>query len=34
MPRLVMRVLDVAFGRPRGSLGRLGAALMVRTNAQ
>lgn len=34
MARLVMRVLDVAFGHPRGPLGRLGATLMVRGNAE
>lgn len=34
MARLVMRLLDVAFGHPRGPLGRLGAALMVRGNAE
>ena len=32
--RLVIRVLDVAFGHPRGPLGRLGAALMVHGNAE
>ena len=30
----VMRLLDVAFGHPRGPLGRLGAALMVRGNVE
>ncbi len=29
-----MRLLDVAFGHPRGPLGRLGAALMVRGNVE
>jgi len=30
----VTRLLDVAFGHPRGPLGRLGAALMVRANVE
>lgn len=30
----VMRLLDAAFGHPRGPLGRLGAALMVRGNVE
>lgn len=30
----VMRLLDVAFGHPRGPLGRLGAALVVRGNVE
>ena len=34
MARLVMGVLDAALGHPRGLLGRLGAALMVRGNAE
>ncbi len=29
-----MRLLDVAFGHPRGPLGRLGAGLMVRGNVE
>jgi len=30
----MMRLLDAAFGHPRGALGRLGAALMVRGNVE
>jgi arsenite methyltransferase len=31
---MVMRVLDAAFGHPRGLAGRLGGALMIRGNAE
>lgn len=34
MPNLIMRVLDPMFGHPRGRAGRLGGALMVRSNAE
>jgi arsenite methyltransferase len=34
MPNLLMRLLDPAFGHPRGPLGRLGGALMARGNAE
>jgi arsenite methyltransferase len=33
MPNLMMRILDPAFGHPRGVLGRLGGSLMARGNA-
>jgi arsenite methyltransferase len=33
MTGLLMRILDPAFGHPRGTLGRLGGALMARGNA-
>lgn len=34
MNTLATRMLDTAFGHPRGALGRLGGALMARGNAQ
>jgi ubiquinone/menaquinone biosynthesis C-methylase UbiE len=34
MATLLMRVLDAAFGHPRGLAGRLGGAIMVRANAE
>jgi arsenite methyltransferase len=34
MANLLMRLLDPAFGHPRGPLGRLGGALMARGNAE
>ena len=34
MANVLMRVLDAAFGHPRGVAGRIGGALMVRGNAE
>jgi arsenite methyltransferase len=34
MVNVLMRVLDAAFGHPRGVAGRIGGALMVRSNAE
>jgi SAM-dependent methyltransferase len=34
MVNVLMRVLDAAFGHPRGVAGRIGGALMVRGNAE
>lgn len=34
MANVLMRVLDAAFGHPRGAAGRIGGALMVRSNAE
>lgn len=34
MANLLMRILDPAFGNPRGLAGRVGGALMVRGNAE
>ncbi len=34
MTNLLMRIFDPAFGHPRGPLGRVGGALMVRGNAE
>jgi arsenite methyltransferase len=34
MANVLMRALDVAFGHPRGVAGRIGGALMVRSNAE
>jgi hypothetical protein len=34
MVNVLMRALDAAFGHPRGVAGRIGGALMVRSNAE